>query len=169
MEEHNIVMPDQDMVLDASGLIQSTEAEPFIANLPQADPAAISRDQMDSSVVTPENSETRQMDTNIQPTAGNDFANCRKSGNEFICDFKKVLVNQQNSNGNKVFVEAGGKLTLITPKITGKYKALGNYDLKFTAGEKANIYLKGEAKFKKKLKFRLWDLMWMQAALGKLL
>lgn len=76
----------------------------------------------------------------------------QKSGNEFVCDFKKVLVNQQNANGNKVFVEAGGKLTLIAPKVTGKYGFWGKYDLKFTAGEKANIYIKGDAKFKKEVK-----------------
>lgn len=29
---------------------------------------------------------------------------------------------------------------------------MGKYDLKFTAGEKANIYIKGDAKFKKEVK-----------------
>jgi hypothetical protein len=88
----------------------------------------------------------------IRTAGAGDFATCKKSGNEFVCDFKKVLVNQQNSNGNKVYVEAGGKLTLIAPKVTGKYGFWGKYDLKFTAGEKANVYIKGDAKFKKEVK-----------------
>lgn len=92
------------------------------------------------------------MDDLVHAAGAGDFANCKKSGNEFVCDFKKVLVNQQNANGNKVYVEAGGKLTLITPKVTGKYGFWGKYDLKFTAGEKANIYIKGDVKFKKEVK-----------------
>ncbi|GGH46526.1 hypothetical protein GCM10008014_09240 [Paenibacillus silvae] len=176
LEERNIVIPDPDMVLDEPGLIQTTEADTLAVESEQADSTSIKQIQIDSSVTgstenatenfdefqseslssqtktASDDAEAIQLNEITQGTASNDFANCRKSGNEFICDFKKVLVNQQNANGNKVFVEAGGKLTLITPKITGKYKALGNYDLKFTAGEKANIYLKGEAKFKKEVK-----------------
>ncbi|UPK42511.1 discoidin domain-containing protein [Paenibacillus pabuli] len=170
LEERNIVMPDPDMVLNAQDLLQSDAVS---SQADYSDSSIIRQYHVDDALSPTEesletleqNSQTElnqenlandaaamQLDDIIRTAGTDDFANCRKSGNEFVCDFKKVLVNQQNANGNKVYVEAGGKLTLITPKVTGKYGFWGNYDLKFTAGEKANIYIKGDAKFKKEVK-----------------
>ncbi len=116
----------------------------------QGEEAPVGLDQTNSADITDANA--IDMNELIRTAGAGDFATCKKSGNEFVCDFKKVLVNQQNANGNKVYVEAGGKLTLIAPKVTGKYGFWGKYDLKFTAGEKANVYIKGDAKFKKEVK-----------------
>ncbi|WP_315793324.1 hypothetical protein [Paenibacillus sp. BIC5C1] len=156
LEEQNIVMPDPDMVLDAQDLLQFDAS----SSLEQSS-------QQEMNQEAPSNDDAvMQLDEIIRTAGTDDFANCRKSGNEFVCDFKKVLVNQQNSNGNKVYVEAGGKLTLITPKVTGKYGFWGNYDLKFTAGEKANIYIKGDAKFKKEVKVPIFGFNISAGSLG---
>ncbi|WP_146113445.1 hypothetical protein [Paenibacillus sp. PCH8] len=184
-EERNIVMPDPDMVLDSKEfLVQETpslseaniaddsEMRQFnidntIQNDADANPDMVAdAESMDitsmdmNDVTSMDENDVKAMDMNdiIRAAGAGDFANCKKSGNEFVCDFKKVLVNQQNANGNKVYVEAGGKLTLIAPKVTGKYGFWGKYDLKFTAGEKANIYIKGDAKFKKEVKVPIMGL-----------
>ncbi len=146
---------NMDMLADAETMdIASTDIAPMDLNdvnsMDMNDTNDMDLNEINSTELTDINS--TDLNDVIRAAGAGDFANCKKSGNEFVCDFKKVLVNQQNANGNKVFVEAGGKLTLIAPKVTGKYGFWGKYDLKFTAGEKANIYIKGDAKFKKEVK-----------------
>ncbi|WP_440111370.1 galactose-binding domain-containing protein [Paenibacillus sp. QZ-Y1] len=168
-EERNIVMPDPDMVIDSTDLLIQDTASSSDSDI--AGDSDIQQFNIDNTIqndMEAETIETNSMDLNdvIRAAGAGDFANCKKSGNEFVCDFKKVLVNQQNANGNKVYVEAGGKLTLITPKVTGKYGFWGKYDLKFTAGEKANIYIKGDAKFKKEVKVPIMGLNLNAGSLG---
>ncbi|WP_028596556.1 discoidin domain-containing protein [Paenibacillus assamensis] len=84
--------------------------------------------------------------TVLSPTS----TGCGKVGNDFTCNFNKVLVNQTGTNG-KVYVEASGSITLQFPKVSAVYNRK-KYDVKFTAGEKAKVTLKGEAKFHKEVK-----------------
>ncbi|WP_181438811.1 hypothetical protein [Paenibacillus sambharensis] len=139
-------------------------AEPQVAEPQVAEPQVAQPQAAEPQAVAPE-MEADQRTADASAAAAGDFTSCQKTGKDFKCEFKKVLINQQGTNG-KVYVEAGGSITLLTPKITGVYNRK-KYDLKFTAGEKANVYIKGEAKFKKDIKIPLFGFEADAGGLGK--
>ncbi|MFB5676324.1 discoidin domain-containing protein [Paenibacillus terreus] len=103
--------------------------------------------------------------TDMVTFGADDFISCSKSGSDFVCNFKKELINQK-SGGKETLVEAGGTLTLKAPKLKGTYKH-NKFDLKFTAGESANVYVKGKAQFEKEIKVPLYGLELDAGKVGK--
>ncbi|MCF2945419.1 discoidin domain-containing protein [Paenibacillus tarimensis] len=155
---------------EAAEAVEAAEAttadEVVIDQQPAADETSAPEAEQPQDTIEPAvNEEAEMMEASAIAAAADDFTRCAKTGRDFKCEFKKVLINEQGTNG-KIYVETGGHITLLTPKISGTYN-IKKYDLKFTAGEKANVYIKGEAKFKKDIKVPIFGFEVDAGGLGK--